>query len=204
MATRNIVPRADTEGGIGTALKRWGLGWINALVVNSIKIVTGAGSNKVLTSDADGNASWGAPVSAGFQSGCSAYLNSSQTIGTTSMTKVLLATEDWDTLNEFDPTTNHRFTATAAGIYLVSMKLGWENITATGAYYMTLYLNGVEFRRGEFQGALTGKWLGCLGTLLVKLAADDYLELYAYQNSGSNQSLYPGSAYTFMSIQRVL
>ncbi len=58
MSTRSIVPRNDTEGGLGTALKRWGLGWINALVVNSIKIVTGAGSTKVLTSDADGNATW--------------------------------------------------------------------------------------------------------------------------------------------------
>lgn len=58
MATRNIVPRTDSEGGIGTAIKRWGLGWINALVVNSIKIVTGASAGKILTSDAVGNGTW--------------------------------------------------------------------------------------------------------------------------------------------------
>ena len=58
MATRNLVPRATGEGGIGTALKQWALGWINALVVNSIQIVTGAAAGKYLQSDAQGNASW--------------------------------------------------------------------------------------------------------------------------------------------------
>lgn len=58
MATRSMVPRADAEGGIGTALKRWATGFINALTVSSIKIETGAGLNKILVSDADGDASW--------------------------------------------------------------------------------------------------------------------------------------------------
>uniref|UniRef100_A0A6M3KQR5 Uncharacterized protein n=1 Tax=viral metagenome TaxID=1070528 RepID=A0A6M3KQR5_9ZZZZ len=64
MATRNIVPRATGEGGIGTEAKKWALGWINALVVASIKITTGAGANKVLTSDADGDATWETPSAA--------------------------------------------------------------------------------------------------------------------------------------------
>jgi hypothetical protein len=62
MATRNLVPRADTEGGLGTAAKRWGLGWINALTVNSVKIITGASLNYILASDANGNASWIPPL----------------------------------------------------------------------------------------------------------------------------------------------
>ena len=31
MATRNLVPRADSEGGIGTTLKRWAAGWFDAI-----------------------------------------------------------------------------------------------------------------------------------------------------------------------------
>lgn len=31
MATRDIVPRADSEGGIGTSLKRWASGWFDAI-----------------------------------------------------------------------------------------------------------------------------------------------------------------------------
>ena len=38
MATRKIVPRADNEGGLGTALKRWASAFINALTVDSATI----------------------------------------------------------------------------------------------------------------------------------------------------------------------
>ena len=31
MATRDIVPRADSEGGIGTTIKRWAAGWFDAI-----------------------------------------------------------------------------------------------------------------------------------------------------------------------------
>ncbi len=31
MATKNIVPRADNEGGIGTSIKRWLTGYITTL-----------------------------------------------------------------------------------------------------------------------------------------------------------------------------
>ena len=63
MSTRNVVPRDTGEGSIGTALKKWATGWINALTVNSIKIVTGAASGKFFQSDADGNGSWQTVVS---------------------------------------------------------------------------------------------------------------------------------------------
>ena len=38
MATRKIVPRADNEGGLGTALKRWASAFINALTVDSATV----------------------------------------------------------------------------------------------------------------------------------------------------------------------
>jgi hypothetical protein len=43
MATRKIVPRADNEGGLGTAVKRWASAFINALTVNSATIGSLAG-----------------------------------------------------------------------------------------------------------------------------------------------------------------
>ena len=36
MSTRNIVPRADGEGGIGISIKKWATGFINALTVITI------------------------------------------------------------------------------------------------------------------------------------------------------------------------
>jgi hypothetical protein len=56
MATRNIVPRADGEGGIGVALKKWASGYINALTVSTLKITGGSpAASKILVSDAAGN-----------------------------------------------------------------------------------------------------------------------------------------------------
>ena len=43
MATRKIVPRADNEGGLGTALKRWASAFINALTVDSATVGTLSG-----------------------------------------------------------------------------------------------------------------------------------------------------------------
>jgi hypothetical protein len=44
MATRNFVPRADNEGGIGTALKRWAAGCIVKITANNVIISDGAGN----------------------------------------------------------------------------------------------------------------------------------------------------------------
>jgi hypothetical protein len=44
MATRNFVPRADNEGGIGTALKRWATAYIVKITANNVIISDGAGN----------------------------------------------------------------------------------------------------------------------------------------------------------------
>jgi len=40
LSTRNIVPRADNEGGIGTTLKKWATGFIKVLTVDTINGAT--------------------------------------------------------------------------------------------------------------------------------------------------------------------
>lgn len=47
MATRDIVPRADSEGGIGTTLKRWAAGWFDA--INGKDISSGVATTTELT-----------------------------------------------------------------------------------------------------------------------------------------------------------
>ena len=64
MATRSIVPRADNEGGIGTTLKKWATGFIKALTVDTVNLLTltaqavgftlsGGTTSKTLTVSAD-------------------------------------------------------------------------------------------------------------------------------------------------------
>ncbi len=40
MATRNIVPRATAEGGLGTTAKRWATAFINAITCTTINAIT--------------------------------------------------------------------------------------------------------------------------------------------------------------------
>lgn len=64
MATRKIVPRADNEGGLGTALKRWASAFIAAITCTTINALTlaaasvgftiaGGTTSKTLTVTAD-------------------------------------------------------------------------------------------------------------------------------------------------------
>lgn len=46
MATRNIVPRADSEGGIGTSVKRWATGFFDEIDATSYVGVSSGGTNK--------------------------------------------------------------------------------------------------------------------------------------------------------------
>ena len=53
MATRNIVPRANEEGNIGTSIKRWLKGWfkdvfVSGNITNGTQVVTVAGLSAVV------------------------------------------------------------------------------------------------------------------------------------------------------------
>lgn len=63
MATRDIAPRANNEGGIGTTAKKWGNMWatlINALSLTSQSTgftISGGTTSKTLTVSSDFNTS---------------------------------------------------------------------------------------------------------------------------------------------------
>lgn len=133
------------------------------------------------------------------QSRCGATLSSSQTIGTSSFTKASLATEEYDEQNELDSTTLYRFTATEPGTYMTIGKLGWENITADKAYYIAIWKNGAQYKRQELHSSHVG-WIGNIVVANIELAANDYLEMWVWQNSGVNRTLYAGKDYTYLEI----
>lgn len=68
MATRNIVPRADGEGGIGTSLKKWLYGFFHNLTVTG-----------TITGNVTGTASGNLPLTGGTMTG-SITLNGNQAI----------------------------------------------------------------------------------------------------------------------------
>ena len=134
----------------------------------------------------------------------SAYnASGNQTIPNNTPTKVTLPSEDWDTANAFDSTTNYRFQPTVAGYYRVSGCISMQVDAAASSVGLRFYKNGADWKRGGSYNATAGgsnTGVGIVtGSALVYLnGSTDYVEMWAFQNSGANATLFTGqSACTF-------
>jgi hypothetical protein len=114
----------------------------------------------------------------------------SQTISNSVATKCVLSTEIFDTNNNFDPTTNYRFTPTVSGYYQINLNHQWAAAAAAGGVCLgLLYKNGSQYGPYLYEfldSNLTG--LGASGSAVVQMnGTTDYLEVYAFQSSGLGQ-----------------
>jgi hypothetical protein len=110
----------------------------------------------------------------------SAYQNaglSSITSGT--ITKVPLNTEYFDTNNNFDPTTNYRFTPTVAGYYQINatVRITGSAIIAGSVF---LYKNGSPYLHNILPIEAATQTIGSIATVIYFNGATDYLEVYGY------------------------
>jgi hypothetical protein len=106
--------------------------------------------------------------------GFSAYDTSNQSFGT-SLTKVTFTLERFDTNGAYD-TSNSRFTAPVAGLYLVG-----AHIYNTSASRLLLVKNGTTVHQ---YGAAGLGWQEGRFTTVLSLAASDYLELQIDSTAG--------------------
>ena len=118
-----------------------------------------------------------------------AYPTNNQTIATGTWTKVVLNAEIYDVGNDFDSTTNYRFTAPVSGYYLVIGQLIWNSM-GNNSFYLSIWRNGSSADR-----IVTDSIKPAVGVVhtqrivdIVYLTANQYIELYCYQDSGSNVS----------------
>lgn len=118
----------------------------------------------------------------------SAYQSTQQTISSGTQTKLQFQTEEFDTNNNFDSTTNYRFTPTVAGYYQVSGAMTIAG--AVGVCDVQLWKNGSIFKYGNQTSMSTGYTVTGISTLVYLNGSSDYIELYGIQYSGINQSLY--------------
>lgn len=117
----------------------------------------------------------------------SAYNSGTQTVSTATNTKLVCNTESFDTASCFDSTTNYRFTPNVAGYYQVNVS-GYGYPSATGIVGIKLYKNGSEYFKTEVANSNQGPLVS--GSSLVYLnGSTDYIEIYAYQNSGGNLTM---------------
>lgn len=126
----------------------------------------------------------------------SAYGANAQAIASGSFAKVTLGTEEYDTDGAFDSTTNYRFLPTTAGYYQLNGEVSFASSSA--GVIGSIYKNGTEFKRGATSGSAASSGQSANVSALVYLnGTTDYVEFYAYQNSGGSINTTQGAAYTY-------
>jgi hypothetical protein len=140
----------------------------------------------------------GTAMVSGAMPAFSAYQSSSQSLTSSTFTKIQFQTEEFDTANAFDSTTNFRFTPLVAGYYQISSTISLNN--ASGNLLIDLYKNGSELKRGSAVSQIAGIGTYASSSWLVFLnGSTDYLEIYGYQTTGSTISTSSGSFQTYFS-----
>ena len=126
----------------------------------------------------------------------SVYANANQTIVTNTNTKINLNAKTFDTSNNFDTTTNYRFTAPVPGFYYFTACV---YITATVSYIIPfLYKNNLNVLQGTTNYGAAGQDQQVTVSGLLQLTANDYVELFVVQYSGSNKTTLGSSYVTYM------
>jgi len=123
----------------------------------------------------------------------SAYASGATNTPNATFTKIVLASEEFDTANCFD-TSLSRFTPNVAGYYQFN---GAVYAAAYVSQLTSIYKNGSEFRRGTQNAAATVSNITIVSTLIYMNGTTDYVELYWYQGSGSTVNTLTGSQYTY-------
>jgi hypothetical protein len=110
----------------------------------------------------------------------SAYLNSSQTLSSSTFTKITLNAKEYDTANAFDSTTNYRFTPQVAGYYQFNAQL--TVASSLTPQMIALYKNGSSYIRLSNYNlnteCISGSWM------IYMNGSTDYVEMYGYVGTG--------------------
>lgn len=121
----------------------------------------------------------------------SAYANTSQTVTVNTFTKVVLNNETFDTNNNFDSTTNYRFTPTVAGYYQFNAILHIEGTVTTTQFIIIIAKNGVtnprllDINPSTALGANGEGTFSASAPLIYMNGSTDYVELYGFYSGGT-------------------
>ena len=141
-------------------------------------------------------------ISMPLQSSYSGTLSSTQTIATDTWVKLSLATETYDKNNDFDSSTNYRFTVPVDGLYLCAFNAGF-GLTAGNTCGVNIFLNGSEFARRHDVPGESGAHFHVNVVAIGDFDATDYLEFYAFHGEGGDDTITGSVAYTWVNVHKI-
>jgi hypothetical protein len=131
-----------------------------------------------------------------------AYFSGSYTAITNgTWVKIPLNTEEFDTNNNFDSTTNYRFTPTVAGYYQINAAvLNDFSVAQFTSFLVAIYKNGAVYKQNNMISgtAMYNYGSQALSVLIYMNGTTDYLELYVQTNGGTGAGYQTGQQYTYM------
>ena len=168
-------------------------GEVDALLAGKI----GTGSGTVSQSNLGTNVAGNGPA-------FSAYQNSGGSIGNNVATKVAFQVESFDTNSAYDKDTNYRFQPQVAGYYQIYAQTRLGGSGAAYEAYLAINKNGSEYVRGSNSSKIQGGFeTPSVNSLVYLNCSTDYVEIYAFQSSGSSQSTAPYNWATFFQASMV-
>lgn len=116
---------------------------------------------------------------------CRVYNNTNISLASGSYASLPFNSEDFDTDNIHDVTTNNtRLTCNTAGVYLITVNVSFF-MNATGSRSLKILLNGSTIIGMVTDNTSTILTMRLNINTIYKLSVGDYIEIQAYQDSGS-------------------
>ena len=123
--------------------------------------------------------------------------STTQTISNASSTKIVFDVVQFDTDNAYDHTTNYRFQPTIPGYYRINVQIA-PSAAYTSQYFLaSIYKNGVSVIEGNPNSGTSSLSRSQANGLVYLNGSTDYVEAYAFQNSGGNITIVNGAAITY-------
>ncbi|MBL0144779.1 MAG: hypothetical protein IPP48_02500 [Chitinophagaceae bacterium] len=159
----------------------------------SLQVTTGAAPGKILTSDAVGNASW---QTSNVNTGVEASASSTQTILSGSLTTVAFDTEHTDPAGAYNPVSSNWVIPSAGFYHINSAVRFFTPLPSNTDVSITINVNGLITKRKVTK--VTGQSTIDISAD-VFVSANDIIDVYILQNSGSAVTLFTGRDHTYLS-----
>lgn len=130
------------------------------------------------------------------------YNPSNISIGTGADVKLLLTTNDFANGVTWTAGSN-RLVIVTPGVYMVTAMVTYTNSTSAKTYQVEIFKNGSTLIASEIVSAASGAAVGPNVSDIQTFAANDYLELYTFHNTGGNSTISASTTATYLSLAKV-